>query len=205
MKKTIIALVIVFLAIGGCSAFAIDKSPGKNVTVDGVYACTTGTYDPAEYGLSFDEFMSRQGVSKTDEPSSKYIYVFATVHSDEKKYLDAPYYQNAGTSGAKGTTGPSIEVGGNESGDIYYLNDKRLNTYFSQTGYKCVTPSWNRLYAGSSESRKVVMCFPVGTKSLEDNDTAMVDYGDYDFSFKTADIKDFDTPSEISADVIASR
>ena len=34
------------------------------------------------------------------------------------------------------------------------------------------------------------MCFPVGTKSLEDNDTAMVDYGDYDFSFKTADIKD---------------
>ena len=123
--------VIVFLAIGGCSAFAIDKSPGKNVTVDGVYACTTGTYDPAEYGLSFDEFMSRQGVSKTDEPSSKYIYVFATVHSDEKKDLDAPYYQNAGTSGAKGTTGPSIEVGGNESGDIYYLNDKRLNTYFS--------------------------------------------------------------------------
>lgn len=92
MKKTIIALVIVFLAIGGCSAFAIDKSPGKNVTVDGVYACTTGTYDPAEYGLSFDEFMSRQGVSKTDEPSSKYIYVFATVHSDEKKDLDAPYY-----------------------------------------------------------------------------------------------------------------
>ena len=49
------------------------------------------------------------------------------------------------------------------------------------------------------------MCFPVGTKSLEDNDTAMVDYGDYDFSFKTADIKDFDTPSEISADVIASQ
>lgn len=205
MKKAIIALVVVFLAIGGCSAIAIDKSLSKNVTVDGVYACTTGTYDPAEYGLSPEEFMSRQGVSKTDEPSSKYIYVFATVHSDEKKDLDAPYYQNADTSGAKGTTGPSIEVGGNESGDIYYLNSKRLDTYFSQTGYKCVTPSWNRLYAGSNESRKVVMCFPVGTKSLEDNDTAMVDYSDYDFSFKTADIKDFDTPSEIAADVIADK
>lgn len=205
MKKVIIALVIAFLAIGGCSAFVVNKSLGKNVTVDGVYACTTGTYDPAEYGLSLDEYLSRQGISKTDESSSKCIYVFATVHSDEQKDLDAPYYPNADTSGAKGTTGPSIEIDGNESIDMYYLNNKRLDTYFGQTGYKCVTPSWNKLYAGSDETRKVVMCFSVGTKSLEDNETAMIDYGDYDFSFKTADIKDLDTPSEIAADVIANR
>ena len=142
MKKAIIALVVVFLAIGGCSAIAIDKSLSKNVTVDGVYACTTGTYDPAEYGLSPEEFMSRQGVSKTDEPSSKYIYVFATVHSDEKKDLDAPYYQNADTSGAKGTTGPSIEVGGNESGDP--TNRVRLScaSLWERKVWKITTRQW---------------------------------------------------------------
>lgn len=205
MKKAIIVLAIAFLGIGGCALFTIDNSLGKNVNVDGVYSCTTGTYDPAEFGLSFDEFLNRQGISKDDEPSSKTIYVFVTLHSDEKKDLNAPYYQNAGTAGAKGTTGPSIEVGGNESGDIYYLNNKRLNEFFDQTGYKCVTPGWNKLYAGSNETRKVVMCFNVGAMSLKENETAMVDYGDYDFSFKTANIKDFDTPSEIAADIIANQ
>lgn len=49
------------------------------------------------------------------------------------------------------------------------------------------------------------MCFNVGAMSLKENETAMVDYGDYDFSFKTANIKDFDTPSEIAADIIANQ
>lgn len=205
MKKLIIALLIIVLGIGGCSVFVLDKSLGSNVTVDGVYACTTGTYDPAEFGLSLDEYLDRQGISKTDEPSSRCIYVFATIHADEKKDLVAPYYENAGTKGTEGTVGPSVEVGGNRSSDNYYLNDKRLNTYFSETGYKCVTPGWDKIYAGSDETRKVVMCFNIGTKSLEENETATVDYGDYDFSFKTASIKKLDTPTEIAADIIANQ
>ena len=76
---------IVFLSMDGCSALVVDKIPGKNVIDDGVYACAIGAFDPTELELSLDGYLNRHDISKTDEPSPEYIYLFATVHSDDKK------------------------------------------------------------------------------------------------------------------------
>lgn len=97
-----------------------------------------------------------------------------------------------------GATSPSIEVGGNDSGDMCYLNRKTLDTNCNDANLSMHHPSLGHAFAYSNGSRRVDKRFTVGTKSLIDNGIAIVDYGDCDFSFETINIRDFDNPLEIA-------
>ena len=177
----------------------IEKNLKNHVSVDAVYRCVTGTSGPSYYGLTKEDYMSRQDFSNSD---TECVYVFFTVYPDSEKNLNGPYYPNAGRVGAEGTTGPDMEIGENGYSDDYYLNKKRLDTFFGETGYSCaVNNSSFPLYAGSDNSVHMVMAFSVGKNDLNCGKIATVDYGDLDFSFYMAGIEVFDTPEEVAAAV----
>ena len=177
----------------------IGKNLKNHVGVDAVYRCVTGTQGPSYYGLTKDDFMSKQDYSNSD---TECVYVFFTVYPDSEKNLNGVYYQNAGRAGSTGTTGPDMKIGENSYSDNYYLNKKRLDTFFGETGYSCaVNNSSFPLYAGSDNSAHMVMAFSVGKNDLNSGKIATVDYGDYDFSFYMAGIEVFDTPEEVAAAV----
>ena len=177
----------------------IGENLKNHVGVDAVYRCVTGTQGPSYYGLTKDDFMSKQDYSNSD---TECVYVFFTVYSDSEKNLNGVYYQNAGRAGSTGTTGPDMKIGENSYSDNYYLNKKRLDTFFGETGYSCaVNNSSFPLYAGSDNSAHMVMAFSVGKNDLNSGKIATVDYGDYDFSFYMAGIEVFDTPEEVAAAV----
>ncbi len=177
----------------------IEKNLKNHVSVDAVYRCVTGTQGPSYYGLTKDDFMSKQDYSNSDTES---VYVFFTVYPDSEKNLNGVYYQNAGRAGSAGTTGPDMKIGENSYSDNYYLNKKRLDTFFSETGYSCAVNNGSfPLYAGSDNSAHMVMAFSVGKNDLNCGKIATVDYGDYDFSFYMAGIEVFDTPEEVAAAV----
>lgn len=175
----------------------IEQNLKNHVSVDSVYRCVTGTQGPSYYGLTKDDFMSKQDYSNSD---TEYVYVFFTVHADSEKNLNGVYYQNAGKAGSTGTTAPDMKIGENNYSDNYYLNKKRLDTFFGETGYSCaVNNNSFPLYAGSDNSAHMVMAFSVGKNDLDCGKIATVDYGDYDFSFYMAGIQVFDTPEEAAA------
>ena len=177
----------------------IGKNLKNHVGIDAVYRCVTGTQGPSYYGLTKDDFMSKQDYSNSD---TECVYVFFTVYPDSEKNLNGVYYQNAGRAGSTGTTGPDMKIGENSYSDNYYLNKKRLDTFFGETGYSCaVNNSSFPLYAGSDNSAHMVMAFSVGKNDLNCGKIATVDYGDYDFSFYMAGIEVFDTPEEVAAAV----
>ncbi len=177
----------------------IGKNLKNHVGVDAVYRCVTGTQGPSYYGLTKDDFMSKRDYSNSD---TECVYVFFTVYPDSEKNLNGVYYQNAGRAGSTGTTGPDMKIGENSYSDNYYLNKKRLDTFFGETGYSCaVNNSSFPLYAGSDNSAHMVMAFSVGKNDLNCGKIATVDYGDYDFSFYMAGIEVFDTPEEVAAAV----
>lgn len=177
----------------------IGKNLKNHVGIDAVYRCVTGTQGPSYYGLTKDDFMSKQDYSNSD---TECVYVFFTVYPDSEKNLNGVYYRNAGRAGSTGTTGPDMKIGENSYSDNYYLNKKRLDTFFGETGYSCaVNNSSFPLYAGSDNSAHMVMAFSVGKNDLNCGKIATVDYGDYDFSFYMAGIEVFDTPEEVAAAV----
>ncbi len=178
----------------------IEKNLENHVSVDAVFRCITGTEGPSYYGLTKDSFMAKYDYSNSD---TEYVYVFFTVHPDSEKNLTGVYYQNAGRSGAPGTTSPEMKIGENGYSDNYYLNKKRLNAFFSETGYECATNNGSfPLYAGSDNSIHMMMAFSVGKNDLDCGKIATVDYGDYDFSFYMVGIEVFDTPEEVASAVV---
>lgn len=190
----VVAVVAIVAVIVGIVVFSSNK--GKNeeskvnkeaqqaepnpFQIDAVYFCLSGTSDPADYGITTEQYFERnpkeQEENLTDNDTI-FLYVFASLHSLEngKKDVQIPssYYDRSLPGNILLT---KLYYDSYVCGSAYEANNlvkNRLSKHWSKYEDGKSLKTSDILFAGSNESRFIVSQFSIKyhfyKQAIEDN------------------------------------